>query len=116
MSELTYTQNGDYLVPDIALPEETRSLGKYGRMRRDYLQEHRPILFNSLVLKGTLHSHLLEMEDTANRRLEQMMREMTKAEGITEQLKATDPLRWVGEMNNLKARAEEVILPETVYS
>lgn len=116
MSEITYTQNGDYLVPDITITEQTRPIGKYGRMRRTYLQEHRPTLFSSLSLKEKLFPHLLEIEDTANQRLEQMIREMAQAEGITEQLKAEDQMRWVGEMNNIKARAEEVILQELIYS
>lgn len=115
MAELTYTQNGDYLVPDITITEQTRAVGKYGRMRMRYLREHRPVLYSSLVLGEKLHPHLLEIEDEANQRLEQMMTEMAKAEGITEDLKAKDQMRWVGEMNNLHARVEETILAEVVY-
>ena len=116
MSKLTYTQNGDYLIPDITITETSRPISKYGRMRRQYLKEHRPILYNSLALSEKLFPHLLEIEDAANRRMEQMMREMAIAEGITEELKAADQMGWVGAMNNLKARAEEVILTELVYS
>ncbi len=117
MMNLTYTQNGDYLIPDLSLTEqESRPLGKYGRMRRKYLEEHRPILWNQMILTETLFPHLQEIEETANRRLEQMMPVLMKAAGVTEDLKARDPLTWVGLMNNCKAQAEEVILRELIYN
>ena len=114
---LTYTKNGDYLIPDLSLTEqENRPLGKYGRMRRKYLEEYRPILWNQMILTETLFPHLREIEETANRRLEQMMPVLMKAAGVTEDLKARDPMAWVGLMNNCKAQAEETILSELVYS
>ena len=114
---LTYTKNGDYLIPDLSLTEqENRPLGKYGRMRKKYLEEHRPILWNQMILTETLFPHLQEIEETANRRLEQMMPVLMKAAGVTEDLKARDPLTWVGLMNNCKAQAEEVILRELIYN
>ena len=117
MMNLTYTKNGDYLIPDLSLTEqENRPLGKYGRMRRKYLEEHRPILWNQMILTETLFPHLREIEETANRRLEQMMPALMKAAGVTEDLKARDPMTWVGLMNNCKAQAEEVILRELIYS
>lgn len=117
MSELTYTKNGDYLVPDLSLSQqEEQPLGKYGRMRKAYLKEHRPVLWNSLILSEQLYPHLREIDETANSRLEQMMPELMKAAGVTESLKASDPMKWVGLMNTLKAQAEEVILTELVYS
>ena len=116
MSEITYTKNGDYLIPDITITEQPRPISKYGRMRKRHLEEHRPTFYSSLVQSGKLFPHLLEIEDAANRRMERMMREMAKAEGITERLKATDQMGWVGAMNNIKARAEEVILQELVYN
>ena len=117
MNELTYSRNGDYLIPDLTLGEQpNRDLGKYGRMRKKYLEEYRPGLFNRLALKGTLFPHCLEIEDAANARLEQMMPELAKAAGVTEELKTSDPLRWVGLMNTCKAQAEEVILAELVYA
>ncbi len=117
MSELTYTQNGDYLIPDLSLNEaETKPLGKYGRMRKDYLKEHRPVLWNSLLLSEKLYPHLQEIDEAANRRLEQMMPELMKSAGVTEELKAGDPMKWTGLMNTLKAQAEEVILKELVFS
>ena len=114
---LTYTKNGDYLIPDLSLTEqESRPLGKYGRMRRKYLEEHRPILWNQMILTETLFPHLQEIEDIANRRLEQMMPVLMKAAGVTEDLKARDPMAWVGLMNICKAQAEEVILQELIYN
>ena len=117
MSELTYTMNGDYLVPNLILPQQpTMPLNKYGRMRKTYLKEHRPVLWNRMLLNGTLDSHLREISETANQRLNQMMQEMAAAQGVTEKLKASDPMGWTQQMNALKAQAEEVILTELVYS
>ena len=116
-NSLTYTQVGDCLFPNLTLDEQPeRDLGKYGRMRRTYLKEHRPGLFNQLVMDGTLFSHLLEIEDTANSRLEQMMPELAKTAGATEALKASDQMKWVGLMNSCKAQAEEIIMSELIYS
>ncbi|BAL00235.1 putative site-specific recombinase [Oscillibacter valericigenes Sjm18-20] len=116
-STLSYTKNGDYLIPDLKLSEQREtSLGKYGRMRRGFLKEHRPILWNSLILSEKLYPHLLETEQTAQSRLEQMMPELAKAAGVTEALKASDPMKWVGLMNNCKAQAEEAILKELIFS
>ena len=117
MSELTYTQNGDYLIPDLSLSEQPQTpLGKYGRMRKNYLKEHRPVLWNSLLLSEKLYPHLREIEEAANNRLELMMPELMKSAGATEELKASDPMKWAGLMNTLKAQAEEVILAELVFS
>ena len=117
MSELTYSRNGDYRIPNLRLsPQEAQPLGKYGRMRKKYLQEHRPVLWNSLILSEKLYPHLREIDRTANSRLEQMMPEMIKSAGVTEELKASDPMKWAGLMNTLKAQAEEIILTELVYS
>ena len=118
MSELTYTRSGDYLIPDLSLRENPQSQprGKYGRMRQTYLREHRPILWNQMILSETLFPHLREIDKTANRRLEQMMPELMKSAGATEMLKAADPLKWTGLMNTCKAQAEETILAELVFS
>ena len=116
MTELTYTRSGDYLIPNLSLQETgMKPLGKYGRMRKKYLQEHRPVLWNSMILSETLYPHLREIDETANRRLEQMMPELMKSAGVTENLKQNAPLKWVGLMNSLKAQAEEIILNELVY-
>ena len=116
-NELTYTKNGDYMIPDIQLSEQPmKPLGRYGRMRREYLKNHRPILYNRLILSEKLHSHLTEIEETANRRLEQMLDELTKMNGVTEEMKSENPMLWVQTMNNLKSQAEEAILSELIYS
>ena len=117
MNELTYTRSGDYWIPNLSLSQqETQPLGKYGRMRKAYLQEHRPVLWNSLILSEKLYPHLREIDETANRRLEQLMPELMRCSGVTEDLKARDPMKWVGLMNNLKAQAEETILTELIFS
>ena len=118
MTELTYTKNGDYRIPNLKLSEEPEStpLGKYGMLRKTYLQEHRPILWNQMILSETLFPHLREIDEAANRRLEQMMPELMKSAGVTEALKAADPLKWAGLMNTCKAQAEEVILAELIYA
>ena len=118
MTELTYTKNGDYLIPDLTLTEteEARPLGKYGRLRRSYLQEHRPGLYSRLSLSEKLFPHLREIDETAHRRLEQILPQMAKQAGVTENLKMTDPMRWAGLMNNLKSQAEEIILTELVFN
>ena len=117
MTELNYRTSGDYLIPDLALTEqEQKPLGKYGRMRKKYLQEHRPVLWNQMILSETLYPHLREIDETASSRLEQMLPALAKATGATEELKASDPMTWVGLMNNCKAQAEETILSELIYS
>ena len=117
MSSLTYRQNGDYQIPNLSLSDQSQqSLGKYGRLRNAYLKEHRPILWNSMILSETLYPHLREIDQTANSRLEQMMPQLMQATGVTEALKASDPMKWTGLMNNLKAQAEETILRELIYS
>ena len=114
-NKLTYIQNGDYLIPDLKLTEQPQKpLGKYGRMRKTYLKEHRPILYNQLLMTEKLYPHLAEIDETANRRLEQMMPQLAEAAGATEQLKARDPMKWVGMMNTCKAQAEEILLTELI--
>lgn len=114
---LTYTRSGDYLIPNIQLTEsEAKPLTKYGRMRKKYLEEHRPILWNTMILSEKLYPHLREIDEAANRRLEVLMNELTKKSGVTEELKASDPMKWTGLMNTLKAQAEETILAELIYA
>ena len=114
---MNYIQNGDYLIPDLKLTEQPeKPLGKYGRMRKAYLKEHRPILYNQLLMSEKLYPHLREIDETANSRLEQMMPQLAKDAGATEQLKASDPMRWVGLMNTCKAQAEEILMAELIHS
>ena len=116
-NNLTYTQNGDYLIPDLSLSEQPeKPLGKYGRMRKAYLKEHRLLIYNQLLLTEKLYSHLIEIDETAQSRLEQMMPQLAKDAGATEQLKASDPMRWVGLMNTCKAQAEEILMAELIHS
>ena len=116
-NSLTYTMNGDYQIPDLKLTEQPeKPLGKYGRMRKAYLKEHRPILYNQLLMSEKLYPHLIEIDETAQSRLEQMMPQLAAAAGATEQLKASDPMRWVGLMNTCKAQAEEILMAELIHS
>lgn len=112
----TYTQSGDYFVPDITLPEGCNGkIGKYGRMRHRYLKEHRPIIYSTMILDGSLWDHLAEIDLTCNNRLDVLISGMKQNQGITEALKVRDPMAWVGAMNNIRNCAEEIILRELVY-
>ena len=112
----TYIQAGDYLIPNISLPDApVYPIGKYGRMREAYLKEHRPGLYTRLILSGKLHEHLAEVERTCNERLNIMIPQMAKAQGVTEAIKARDQLGWVGRMNEIKHSAEESILAEIIF-
>ena len=116
-NNLTYTMNGDYQIPDLKLTEQPeKPLGKYGRMRKAYLKEHRPLIYNQLLLTEKLYPHLIEIDETAQSRLEQMMPQLAKDAGATEQLKASDPMRWVGLMNTCKAQVEEILMAELINS
>ena len=115
--ELTYTMRGDYLLPDLSVPELPEiTLGKYARMRRSYLETHRKALFTTLLTSGKLTAHLAEIEQAAQRRAEQIVTELAKAEGVTEKLKARDPMKWIGLMNNFRQSAEEIIRAELIQS
>ena len=114
--EITYTKIGDYLYPNITLDKDDKlPIGKYGRMRKEYLREHRPVIYNVLAVQGKLQKHLWEIDQAANEQLERMMAEMKKQAGITEQLKAEDQMAWVGQMNALKQQAEEIIFADLIY-
>ena len=116
-NSLTYTMNGDYQIPDLKLSQQPeKPLGKYGRMRKAYLKEHRPLIYNQLLLTEKLYPHLIEIDETANSRLEQMMPQLAEAAGATEELKARDPMQWVGLMNTCKAQAEEILMAELINS
>lgn len=110
--KLTYTEINGYLIPDLILPEtDTRPIGKYGELRRQFLREHRPDLFDLMLLEGTLHSHLADVDATAR----QMVEEMARRQGVDEALKRADPLAWAGRMNAIKNAAEEAVLPDLLY-
>ena len=113
--EIQYIRVGDYFIPDLMLPEESRPIGKWGRMHREYLKEHKPIQYNCLLLSGKLWTYLADLNEQAQDRLDRIIEQMKTAEGITEDLKANDPMAWVGAMNNIRNRAEEIILQELIY-
>lgn len=116
MATLEYTRNGDYLVPNLTLKETTpQDIGKYGRLRRTYLMEHRKGLYTGMLLNETLNEHLLEVNKTCLERIDQMVRRMAADQGVTEALKASDQMEWVRRMNNLRHSAEEIVLAEVVY-
>ena len=113
--KLTYTQQGDYLIPDITIRQPRKALGHYGRLRKAYLQEFRPILFNELVLSEKLFEHCAEIDEAARNRMELIVPELVKRNGVTEQLKAENQMEWVRQMNACKAQAEEVVKFELIY-
>ena len=113
---LAYTLVGDYYIPNITLPEpDKRPIGIWGRKRLAYLKEHRPALYNRLVLRRKLHSHLADMNEQATERMERLIEQMAKAEGVNERLKIKDQMLWVARMNNIRNRAEEIIHVELIY-
>lgn len=114
-NNLCYSLYGDYYVPELAIPEENRTIGRWGRMYREYLKEHRPILYNDLILSGQLWTYLADLNEQAQERLFLIIDEMKVSEGITEELKAADQMAWVGAMNSIRNRAEEIILHEIIY-
>jgi len=113
---INYICTGDYLIPSLKLQEETRPIGKWGRMHRDYLKEYHPIQFNNLVLSGNLWTYLADLNEQANQRLEVLITQLKSAEGVAEGLKASDPIGWTQRMNNIAARAEEIIREELIYN
>ena len=115
MQELNYIRCGDYYIPDIHLPEETRPIGRLGRMHRDYIKEHNPIRFNDLCLSGELWTYLADLNEQAQDRLELIIEQMKAVEGVTERLKQHDQMAWVRYMNSIRNRAEEIVLSEMIY-
>ena len=111
MQELNYIRCGDYYIPNIRIPKETRPIGRWGRMHRDYIKEHTPIRFNELCLSGKLWTYLADLNEQAQSRIEQMK----AAEGVTESMKQHDQMAWEGAMNSIRNRAEEIVLREMIY-
>jgi len=115
--DLTYRTVGDYQIPNLTLPaEEAVPIGRYGLLRKRYLKEHRRIQYTNLLTTCTLHQHLSEVDQIANARMELLIRQMAERQGVTEQLKAADQMKWVGMMNNIRQSAEESILNELIYA
>ena len=113
-SSLNYTKIGDYQLPNLTLNQPRKPLGKYGRLRRTYLMQYRPVLYNSMLLNGTLYPHLMELEQTAESRMQQTMEQLLKQDPAPD--KAQNQLMWVQHMNSLKAQAEELVMTELIYS
>ncbi len=112
---IDYILVGDYYIPDLKLPEENRPIGRYGRLHREYLKQERPARYSSLILTGKLWTYLADLNEQAEERLDLIMEQMKAAEGVTEELKAQNQLEWVGRMNNIRSRAEEIINSELIY-
>ena len=113
-SNLNYTQTGDYLLPNLTLNQPRKPLGKYGRLRRTYLKEQRPVLYNSMLLNGSLYPHLMEVEQTAENRMQQTMAQLLKQNPAPD--KESRQMAWVQHMNSLKAQAEELVMTELIYN
>ena len=112
--KIEYIPVGDYCIPNLELPQESRPIGKWGRMHRHYLATHHPIRFNQLILSGTLWTYLADLNEQAQARMETLIAQMKTAEGVTESLKANDPMAWVQRMNSIQARAEEIIVEKLI--
>lgn len=115
INDMNYVLAGDYYIPDLKLPNEERTIGKYGRMHRDYLKEHKPMRFNDLVLEGQLWTYLADLNEQAQSRLQLIIRQMQEAESVTDELKKNDQMAWIKAMNSIHNRAEEIVLRELIY-
>ena len=113
--KMDYTLAGDYYIPNLELPRESRPIGKWGRMPRHYLETHHPIRFNQLVLSGTLWTYLADLNEQAQARMDILIEQMKTVEGVTESLKAANPMAWVQRMNSIRARAEEIVREELIF-
>ena len=112
---IDYILAGDYYIPDLKLPEENRPIGRYGRLHREYLKQEHPARYSSLILTGKLWTYLADLNEQAEERLDLIMEQIKTAEGVTEELKTQNQLEWVGRMNNIRSRAEEIIKNELIY-
>ena len=112
---IVYVLVGDYYIRDLKLPEESRPIVRYGRLHREYLKQEHPARYSSLILTGKLWTYLADLNEQAEERLDLIMEQMKAAEGVTEELKAKNQLEWVGRMNNIRNRAEEIIKSEMIY-
>ena len=114
-NKLGYLKVWDYFIPDLKLPQDNRSIGKYGRMHRDYLQEHNPIRFDDLVLEGKLWIYLADLNEQAQNRLQLIIRQIQEEESVNDELKENNQMAWIQAMNSIHNRAEEIVLHELVY-
>ena len=116
-NKITYRKEGDYLIPNLYIENNNNnySIGKYGRLRLNYLKEHKRVLYTELLLTGKLSKHLALIDEDAKKRVEEIVNKLAKAEGVNEDLKQTNQMEWVQAMNNIKNRAEETVLSELIY-
>ena len=112
---INYIHVGDYFIPALTLPRTSKPIGKWGRIYRDFLKNHHPIQYNSLILSGQLWEILAQINEQIQDRLDRTISELAAAEAVTEDLKSVDPLAWVGAMNNIRSRAEEIVLQELIW-
>ena len=112
---LTYHWEGDYLIPNLIAPENP-NIVIWGQRRKDYLKKHKSAIYTGMLLSGELNAHLEEADRTASEMVDRLTVQMAKREGITEQLKASDQMAWVGAMNGIRNRAEEIVLREVVFA
>ena len=114
---ITYTLKGDYYIPNIAIPKarKTGNIGKYGRLKLDYMRKYKISEYTKMLLDNELKRYLLDIEDECRKRLEILIKQMTQEENVTEELKANNQMLWVQKMNNIKNRAEEIVLKELIY-
>lgn len=116
MKEIQYTKQGDYYLPNLLPPQDDiQPIGKYGIMRREYLKNNREVFYTNLLTSGKLNSHLHDVEEEAQNRMELLVIQMAEAQNITEELKANNQMEWVGRMNNIRHAAEEIVLAEFIY-
>lgn len=113
----TYTQQGDYLLPNLSLltEKDDRPIGIWGQRRLRYLKQYHKVIYYNLLTSGKLHSHLADIEEQAQQLFLRLVKELAEKEGVTEQLKAADQMAWVRRMNNIRSRATEVISKEIIY-
>ena len=117
-NKIQYRQVGDYLIPNLILPPEEASvtLGKWGMMHKSYLEKHKKVFFNTLLMQGKLYQHCVDVENQARDMFERLVEQMKKTEGVTEQLKEENQMKWVSRMNNIHNRATEIVTHDLIYS
>lgn len=116
MEQITYIKTDDYYIPDWKLPEDHRPIGRWGRMHRDYLKEYHPVIFNQLVLSGTLWTYLADINEQAQQRMNVLVKQMMASEGITEESKESNQMDWVQKLSIICERATELVLNDLIYN
>ncbi len=117
-NNITYHKEGDYLIPNLIIPNDNKNyhIGKYGRLRLKYLKEHKRGFYTELIMVGELQNHLSDVDEVATKMVLDTINKLAKQEGINEELKSTNQMEWVQAMNNIKNRAEEIVIKELIYN